>query len=292
MQFQLKIALASAALLLAPIFAFAAEGTFYRTLNVTGSTYIYVDTGSGNIHVSPGSDSEVRIAGHVKAGNNGWHVGWNSDDSDGSPDERVKKVVDNPPIQQSGSTIRIGKHSGMVRNVSIDYEITVPAKSQIEANSGSGDVRIHGIGGGVKAESGSGNIEASEVGGHVSLETGSGDIRGDLSAARDVKAHTGSGNVHLGNVQGGLKAATGSGNIDVSGKPLVPWKLEAGSGDVTLNTGNAHFTVDAETGSGNVHSDPPMTVHGTQERHHLSGDINGGGAMVRLGTGSGNITIH
>jgi DUF4097 and DUF4098 domain-containing protein YvlB len=292
MHSQLKIAAASAALLLAPAFAFAAEGTFNRTLNVSGATYVYVDTGSGNIHVSPGSDSEVHIIGRVKTGDHtGWHIGGSSNDG-GTPEERVKKVVDNPPIQQSGSTIRIGKQSGMVHNVSIDYEITVPAKTQIEANSGSGDVRIHGIGGGVKAESGSGNIEATEVGGYVSLETGSGDIRGDLATSRDVKAHTGSGNVHLGNVQGGLKAETGSGNIDVSGQPSSPWKLEAGSGDVTLNTGNAHYTVDAETGSGNVHSDPPMTTHGTQEHHHISGDINGGGTMVRLETGSGNITIH
>lgn len=291
MQSQLKIATASAALLLTPAFAFAAEGTFNRTLSVSGPTYVYVDTGSGNIHVAPGSDSEVHIVGRVKAGNNGWHIGWDSKDG-GTPEERVKKVVDNPPIQQSGSTIRIGKQSGMVRNVSIDYEITVPAKTQIEANSGSGDVRIHGVGGGVKAETGSGNIEASDISGYVSLETGSGDIRGDLDNAHDVKAHTGSGNVRLGNVQGGLKAETGSGNIDVSGQPSSPWKLETGSGDVTLNTGKAHYTVDAETGSGNVHSDPPMTTHGTQERHHLTGDINGGGPTVRLETGSGNITIH
>lgn len=285
-----RVIAVSAALMLGPALARAAEGTFDRTLNVSGSTYLYVDTGAGNIHVSPGSGNQVHIVGHVKAGNNGWNWNWNGS-NDGGPEERVRKVVGNPPIRQEGSTIRIGKNQE-VHNVSIDYEITTPAGTKLEADSGSGDIRIRQITGGVVANTGSGNIEAAQIGGYVSLETGSGDIRSDVANSGEVKAHTGSGNVRLDNVQGALKADTGSGNIDVSGRPSSPWKLEAGSGNLTLNTGGAHYSLDAETGSGSLHTDPPMTTHGTQERHHISGDINGGGPMVRLETGSGDITIH
>jgi DUF4097 and DUF4098 domain-containing protein YvlB len=64
-----------------------------------------------------------------------------------------------------------------------------------------------------------------------------------------------------------------------------------GSGSVTLTTGGAHFSLDASTGSGGVHSDPPITTHGSLEKHHVMGDINGGGPTVRVETGSGDIRI-
>ena len=62
---------------------------------------------------------------------------------------------------------------------------------------------------------------------------------------------------------------------------------------MTLNTGGgAKFSLDATTGSGTIHSDPPISVHGSLERHHITGDINGGGVTVRVETGSGDIRIH
>ncbi|MGD0368013.1 MAG: DUF4097 family beta strand repeat-containing protein, partial [Acidobacteriaceae bacterium] len=84
----------------------------------------------------------------------------------------------------------------------------------------------------------------------------------------------------------------GSGDIEIGGHPSSDWKLETGSGSVTLTVGNAHFSLDASTGSGTVHSDPPITTHGALERHHIQGDVNGGGPTVRVETGSGDIRIH
>ena len=276
----------AAGMLLAPAFALAAEANFDRTLNVNGSVSVDVSTGSGYIHISPGSDNQVHIVGHVKAGHGGWFSG-------GSPEERVRQVADHPPIEQTGNSIRIGKQQhDFLQNISIDYDITMPRSTQLEASSGSGNLRIEGITGGVKANTGSGDIETSSIGGYVQLETGSGNIHSDLASSRDVKAQTGSGDIQLRNVQGMLKAGTGSGNIEVSGQPSSPWKLETGSGNVTMTTGGAHFSLDASTGSGSVHSDPPMTTHGSLERHHVTGDINGGGPTVRVETGSGDVRIH
>ena len=84
--------------------AFAAEKTFDRTLTVNGPVTLHVSTGAGYIHVSPGSDSQVHIVGHVK-GSNSWWGG-------GSSDEAVAKVADNPPIDQAGNIIRVGEEHG------------------------------------------------------------------------------------------------------------------------------------------------------------------------------------
>jgi hypothetical protein len=70
-------------LLLAPAMALAAEATFERTLTVSPNVNVYVSTGSGYVHVSPGSDNQVHIVGHVKSNNGGWFSGG------GSPAVRV-----------------------------------------------------------------------------------------------------------------------------------------------------------------------------------------------------------
>jgi hypothetical protein len=282
--------------------ALAAEKSFDRTLSVNGPVTLRVSTGSGYIHVSPGSDNQVHIVGHVKGSSNWWG---------GSSDEAVAKVAANPPINQAGNIIRVGDSNGddSYHHVSIDYEIITPTNTMLVADSGSGDLQLANINGTVKAhtgsgsihanklgagsrlETGSGTIDASDLMGSTSLETGSGDLRAQLGAAGDVVANTGSGSINLANVQGGLKAETGSGTIEISGQPTSPWKLETGSGDISLRVGNAHFTLDAETGSGSVKSDLPLTTR-VSDKHHVNGTINGGGPTVKAQTGSGDIHIQ
>ncbi len=268
---------------LAPAAARAADGTFDKTLHVSGQVILSVNTGAGYIHVSPGAGSDVHIIGHVHA--SGWGFGSSADD-------RVHQLVSSPPIEQSGNIITVGRHLNWLHNVSIDYDITAPRGTDLDASSGSGDLRIQDLGGSLKANTGSGSINANGVTGRVVLETGSGEIRADLHSASDVRAETGSGGIHLQGVDGALFAETGSGDIEIGGQPGSNWKIETGSGSVTLNTGNAHFTLDASTGSGDVRSDPPISTHGSLERHHIQGDINGGGPTVRVQTGSGDIRIH
>src|ERR1700722_11833478 len=79
--------------------AFAAEKSFDRTLSVNGPVTLRVSTGSGYIHVSPGSDNQVHIVGRVKS-NNSWFGG--------SSDDVVSRVAANPPINQAGNIIRVG----------------------------------------------------------------------------------------------------------------------------------------------------------------------------------------
>ena len=93
-----------------PAAALAAERSFDRTLTVNGPVTLHVSTGSGYIHVSPGSDNQVHIVGHVKSGNSWW--GGNSDDA-------VSRVANNPPINQAGNIIRVGEGSDdFMRHVS------------------------------------------------------------------------------------------------------------------------------------------------------------------------------
>jgi len=61
---------------------------------------------------------------------------------------------------------------------------------------------------------------------------------------------------------------------------------------VELWVGDAPVTLDAESGSGGIHTDREMLTQGSNDHHHVTGKLNGGGPTVRIETGSGDIRIH
>jgi hypothetical protein len=274
-------AAATALLMAAALPALASEATFERNLAVSGHVELDVSTGSGNIHLTRGSDNQIHIFGKVHSGN------WNGDNQ-----ERVKQIAANPPIEQTGNIVRIGNHHEGWHNISIDYEIQAPENAFLDAASGSGNIDVDGVGENAKISTGSGNIHATGLHGGFTVNTGSGNIYAEQTGTGDVKAQTGSGNVELRNLHGGLRAGTGSGDIKAGGVPSADWKLETGSGSIEIWPGSAGLLLDASTGSGSIHTDHEMLTQGTQDRHHVSGKLNGGGPTVRISTGSGDIRVR
>src|SRR5580704_4205686 len=175
----------AAVLTLAAATAFAADASFDRTLNVSGPPNVSVSTGSGSVHLHPGSASQVHIVAHLHSSH-----GWMSGGSD--VDSRIQQIANNPPIIQSGNDITIGErhNNDLYRNISIDYDITLPASSNITAASGSGNVEIENVGATLKAQTGSGNVNATGIQGAATLGTGSGDITLHQTGPGDVKAET------------------------------------------------------------------------------------------------------
>jgi len=264
----------------AGVYASASEATFERTLTVSGAVTLHVSTGSGNIHIKPGSDNQVHVFGRVKS------HGYGADEN------RVQEIAAHPPIEQTGSILRIGSHLENLHNISIDYDIQAPAKTYLEATSGSGDVNDDGVGVNAKLNTGSGNITAKGLSDGFSVETGSGNIFAEQSGTGDVKANTGSGNIELKGINGGLRAGTGSGDIKLGGRPKSGWKITTGSGSVELWSERAAMDLDASTGSGDIRieGNDVDTVH--SNRHSLVAKLRGGGPTVRVETGSGDIRIH
>ena len=253
--------------------------TFDRTLSVSGDAHLEVNTGSGNIHITRGSGSQIQIHGRI-------HV-----HHDGSQDQ-ARQIAANPPIEQNGQTIRVGQHQEHWRGISIDYQIEAPAGTFLAANSGSGDIVDEGVGQNAKLQTGSGDIKASGLQGPFSVMTGSGNITAEQTGEGDVIAQTGSGDIVLKEIHGGFKGQTGSGDIKATGTPSSGWNLQTGSGSIDLETGNSPLTLEASTGSGSVKTDHEMMMQGSLDKHHIKGTLNGGGPTVRLETGSGDIHIH
>jgi DUF4097 and DUF4098 domain-containing protein YvlB len=310
----------AAALSVSPAFS-AVHGQFERTLEVSGSVNLQVETGSGSIDVHRGSSNQVHVVGHIQASE--WFFG--------NAEERVRRLENNPPIQQSGNDIRIGHidDPGHKRNISISYEITVPESTQLRASSGSGEqsisdldgavevttgsgsLKLSHIGSGVRAHTGSGSIDINGANGSVYARTGSGSIRAvsiaggfdgqtgnghltlEQTAPGSVRAESGSGGLELRNVKGSLQAQSGSGDIRVEGEATGGWVVRTGSGSVDLHLPEkASFDLDAHTGSGSIDLSHPVTVQGSIGRKEVRGKVGGGGVPVEVQTGSGSIRIE
>jgi DUF4097 and DUF4098 domain-containing protein YvlB len=258
--------------------AFAAD--FDKTLPASSSNDVFVSTGSGRVHIYPGSDNEIHIKAHI-------HAGWNAG---GDIEERMRQIAANPPITQSGKEIHIGDLASdrrLYNNIAIDYEISAPKGVALNLRSGSGDIEVDQVGRFLKGETGSGSIRAHGVGGPAELHTGSGDIELQQASAGEVHANTGSGSIRINGLSGALTARTGSGDIEANGNLSGPSRMQTGSGSIRAHLSkDAHFTVDASTGSGSIH-----VAGNSGEHHHLSAPINGGGPVLEAHTGSGDIEI-
>jgi DUF4097 and DUF4098 domain-containing protein YvlB len=205
-----------------------AKGRFERTLRVTEQAEVDVTTGSGDITVRVGEGHTVRIVGNISV----HHQGRGKD----SAEEKVRHLEANPPIEQNGNVIRIGRIDDreLQQGVGISYELTVPANTRLRADAGSGDIDGTGLRAAVDANTGSGSIRLVEVGAEVRANTGSGGIEITQAGSGDVRASTGSGSIRASGLSGAVRASIGSGSITVEGKLSGTWDLETGSGSITV----------------------------------------------------------
>jgi len=279
----LRFAAAILALALMPSALFAAEATFNRTLQVTGPSTLNVSTGAGYIHITPGPDGSIHITGHIHA---------SSSLFSGSAEKRAKQVADNPPITQNRNSIEVGQNTHY-SNIAIDYVITAPRGTAVQATSGAGEINVTNLYAPLSARVDAGNIYANELTGNSALTAGSGNIIAMMDGARQIKISTGNGNLHLTNVSGELYAETATGDVQVQGQPVANWKLAVDSGSVAIDVGaQARFSLDALTGHGSIQSTLPIVPRGPSDPQHTIGDVNGGGPTIHIQTGSGNVRIE
>jgi DUF4097 and DUF4098 domain-containing protein YvlB len=279
------------------------QGTFDRTFQVSGPVNLEVQTRSGDVTIRSGPAGSVSIHGKIFVGDH-WLFGNRHGD--------VSDIEQHPPLRQDGNSIRIDYVNA--REISVDYEITVPEDSTVRSHSGSGNLTIEGTRGNVDLQTGSGDVKLSRVTGEIHLQTGSGDVKahgvsgpvrggagsGDIeveeTGAGDIDLHTGSGNVTVRGMRGALHAEAGSGNITAEGNQTGAWELHSGSGNVQIRLpADAAFDANLSTSSGTLYVGPAitMTVQGRvqESRKQIVGKVHGGGPLLTVRTGSGDIHV-
>jgi DUF4097 and DUF4098 domain-containing protein YvlB len=214
-------------------------------------------------------------------------------------------------------------------HVSVDYTVTVPASVSVDVHSVSGSVKVTGVHGSLRAETVSGEVTINDAPRLETAKTVSGDVLlTGVTADGDLSAGSVSGNVRakglkargldLGSVSGdinvsdvtcerlGVKTVSGSveyaGGIARGGR----YEINAHSGTIRLLLANpAGFELNANSFSGSIRSELPLTVGGDSGRrndgnsrgrrdsvnHSMRATFGDGSATLVVRTFSGDIII-
>ena len=149
---------------------------------------------------------------------------------------------------------------GRRRRGHVDFEVRLPRRLKLSANSVSGDVEVTGAGDEVRARSVSGDVKLERL---RSPAVTAASVSGDIEA--HIEALTG---------HGVLRFTSVSGNVSLQ----LPRSLDA---DVTL-----------KTVSGELESDFRLTLQGSMSRRNLHARIGRGGRELVLTTVSGDVRLR
>jgi DUF4097 and DUF4098 domain-containing protein YvlB len=294
------------------------RGSFDRNYGVSGPIRLELTNASGDVDIAGSADGKVHVHGEVRVSGMGF----------GNPQKRLDDTVANPPIEQKGDTIRVGREMSNLRNISIAYNIQVPHDTEVSVTVASGAQAIRGVRGPVKVQAASGTIRveqidrdvqlttasgsvsANDVGDDVRISTASGSVsvsntKGDVRVnalagviqvvrpGRRVEAETASGAVEIQGASNDVKAHAASGRVAVQGNPGANsyWELKTVSGGVQLSVpAAANFHLSAQAVSGEIRTDIPIMIE-EQGKHSLRARMGNGGARVEVQTVSGEIRL-
>ena len=163
----------------------------------------------------------------------------------------------------------------------VNFTVKIPANTNLNVGTVSGDVIGHGIRGDTEARSVSGDVRLSDV------------------VAKVVEAQTVSGNVELLQVNADEVAAeTVSGDVDFTGEIRKggDYDMKTLSGDVIMRIPkNAGAEITGATFSGDFSTSFPITTKATSHytrKQRINGTIGDGSAKIRVESFSGDVELR
>lgn len=290
-----------------------------QTIKVGDNAGVDLNHLAGDIRVTAGSGSEIKIDATKRVRHR-------------NPDE-AKRLLEALRVEINNFSGRVEvrtiypRRGSFGNNISatVDYVIAVPPNATVALKSISGDISVTNVKGEVRAETVSGDVNltgtpnvalaktisgdvtARDIGTETSLvlSTVSGSVIGTGLRARSVEAGSVSGDVRLiGSQIDRVEAKSLSGNIEFDA-PLAKggrYEFTSHSGNVRiLVSGNTGFDLDADTFSGNVRSDLPVTLRGIGRasddprsrgsKRAVRGTYGDGSAFLAVRSHSGSVVI-
>lgn len=178
--------------------------------------------------------------------------------------------------------------------VRVDYNLLVPAGTDIQIEGSNGNVWVSKGCGHVTIQGKNADIEITEPTGTVEARSTNGRIR-LLDAPSDATLHTVNGSIYAHVLGGSLRATTTNGAIvaRVLDPNVKTCNLATENGGITVVMDDqCSARIDAETGRGVITSDFPVaTPPDSPKRHRLRGLLGEGKMGLNMTTLNGNIWI-
>ncbi len=240
-----------------------------RTLAVSGSPRVKVETFGGQVTVRAWDKPEVMYEAVKRAEGDREMQGIKIDARTAGQEVSIRAEFDKTFARHYEE--REGRVSVFSSGASAEFDVYVPRDASVTVSTGDGRVRVEGVSGELELRTGDGAIDVTGGRGRLRAETGDGriDIKGFEGEA---EARTGDGRISLDGRFQKLSARTGEGTISLA----VPEGLNA-----TLET-------EAET----VVNDGVATAGDQSEGRLRRWTIGGGGQLISLRTGDGQIILR
>lgn len=236
-----------------------------KSWNVTAPPRFHLVTGYGTITINQVAGNSARAVVNTDY----WRI---------SPTE--VEITES----QSGNSIDVEIHTPKQntswfhwRSPRVSIEIDVPARSDLDLETGFGDFITSGLQAKSRFNTGFGKLRLSNYDGALDAETGFGDMAAQ-GRFDSLMLKTGFGHINA-------EVAKGS-------KVNEAWRLSSGFGDVRVRLPeNLDADINASSGFGSVSSDYPITLSGMREHSEINGHIGAGGPPLELETGFGSVHI-
>lgn len=178
------------------------------------------------------------------------------------------------------------------RSASVQYEIKLPRRMNVETTSSNGRVFASGLEGKQHYSSTNGKIQVQGSKGSLEAETVNGAVEID-GASGVLEVQTTNGSIHTQRIRGRLRAKTTNGRVraSFSTPPEGEVALNTTNGSVRLTLpAQTHANVVARTTNGSIASDFPLIIQGKFGKK-VEGRLGAGGPPITLSTLNGSIRI-
>jgi hypothetical protein len=288
---------------------FEGEDSRNFSFEISGPATLNLDfsTGGGNVAVNGNVEGFVDIStagGNISTGD----INGKADISTAGGNIKINNVNGDADVSTAGGDMKFGNINGTADISTGGGNIKIGSiNKSADVSTGGGNISIDDIGGNADVSTGGGNIKVERVSGSADISTGGGNIK-LASATGKVDVSTGGGNIRLNNIKGTVDANTGAGNITVDILPEGQGKSEmnTGMGNITLFIPeSAKVTIIAtthvmmwdenENKLENIKSDfEPTSVDRHREARYIEAkfELNGGGPLIEVNTGMGDIELR
>jgi DUF4097 and DUF4098 domain-containing protein YvlB len=252
-----------------------------HTFTVTAPPSLTIHNDSGSVTLHTGKDNAVVVTAtqHVTEIN-----------ALSTPTAQPTTDIEDMQVNydQQGNTIRVDAmniSNAALRAISLDFDVIVPARSDVQVYAGFGSINADGLHGRMALECQDGDITVNNISGPMTINGANGSVsannmRGTLS----LTLNNGDVEIQHASLTGASQITTERGSISFDGsiKPYGSYRFrtETGTIDLTLPT-DSSFELDAITERGSVKNEFGSVHVGNEPR-----------ALLRVSSGLGSISLH
>lgn len=239
------------------------QTTKEATFKVSTNDLLEVSLRQGNINITTGTSSEVKITGRNLL-----------------ESERALLTME----QKSGKVEVEFRGENSDKFI---LELQIPSSLNLDISTGGGNIQVKGdLNGKVDASTGGGNISADNINGKTDFSTAGGNVEvGDVNGDADLS--TAGGDMKAGSINGKADISTAGGNIKVQS---VNNSANISTAGGNIEVGNIGGAADVSTAGGNI---KVGNVSGSADISTAGGNISldGANGEVETSTAAGNINL-